>query len=77
VPPSAPVIPPFVIPSVTLTPDITPNVRPDLSSNPTNGGVRVNLGDLMPRKMKGAPLDTRNVDSMIEDAEEALATLGL
>jgi len=85
IPPTSVIPPPFVIPSVTLTPDVTPigsvsKLPPrfiDLSSNPTNGGVRVNLGDLLPRKTKGAPIDTRNVDSMMEDAKEILAALGL
>jgi hypothetical protein len=68
---------PFVIAPQLLTPDLPPKFR-DLTSNPINGGVRVDLTDLMlRRKTKGAPIDTRNVDSMMEDANEILAALGL
>ena len=80
--------PPFVIPSVTLTPDVTPRgsvseLPPrflDPSSNPTNGGVRVNLGDILPKKTKGAPLAYVNMGDVMEDAESAMqimAMLGL
>ena len=68
----------FVIPPQLLTPDFPIKFR-DLPVNPTNGGVHVDLTDLMPirRRTKGAPIDTRNVDAMMEDANEILATLGL
>ena len=69
---------PIVIPPQLLTPDLPIKLR-DLTSNPTNGGVHVDLTDLTPirRKTKGAPIDTRNVDSMMDDASEILAALGL
>ena len=70
--------PSFVIPPQLLTPDLPIKLR-DLTSNPTNGGVRVDLTDLTPirRKTKGGPIDTSNVDSMMDDANEILAALGV
>jgi hypothetical protein len=61
-------------PSTPSTPE-----RPPLIFNPRGWGPNItNLGKLGAiNKVLGSPLETRSIDSMMEDAEEALAMLGL
>ena len=80
-PPSAPSVP--SAPSTPSTPSApsapsTPG-RPPLILNPRGWGPNItNIGKLGAiNKVLGSPLETRSIDSMMEDAEEALAMLGL
>ena len=69
-------------PSTPSAPSSTPSApsgRPPLILNPIGWGPNItNLGKLgAVNKVLGSPLETRTIDSMMEDAGEALAMLGL
>ena len=73
-------IPPVTPPVTPPTPPSGPPTHsaPSDSFNAIGWGPHIyDLGSPIPKKVLGTPLDTTNVNSMIEEAEEALALLGV